>query len=169
MLVKQVIYVEGPKLGRINNSSDEQRILKILKAVVENLELEYASNILSNITPQYVIESGSMSFRLEILSSSELPNARSIAERCDQLMSTYVVLEQYVLTLVDLNKKHTSPSGSGYLSTAEQECRKIGEEINILSGFNGMQYVCSRISDEGGRVASRTLEYVWDGIGSWMG
>jgi len=169
MLGKQVIYVEGPIIGKISNSSDEQRIIKILGAVVENLKLEYSSDVLSSIKPQYVIESGSLNFCLEILLTSESASALSIAERCDKLMSAYVALEQYVLALVDLNMNHASSSGTGYLSTAERECRKLGEEIYTLAGLKGMQYVCSRINDERGRMASRELEYAWDGIGSWKG
>ena len=169
MTGEQLAYVQGPKIGKIRSSSDEQKLINILEAVIERLGAEFPSSILNKITPEGVLETGSMSFRLEITSSPGATNINKISSRCEQLMNIYVALEQSVSELVDLTKRYASPSGSGFLSIAEQSCRKIGETVNAKAGFKGMEYVCTRVGIIAGRVASRDLECAWDGIGNWMG
>jgi len=49
--------------------------------------------------------------------------------------------------------------------------RELGEQINSVAGFKGMQRACEEIrrscSDRGGGNASAPAEYIWDGIGGW--
>jgi hypothetical protein len=42
--------------------------------------------------------------------------------------------------------------------------RELGEELNRISGFSLMQYVCDSMPD----YDIRLLECAWDGIGDWM-
>jgi len=78
-------------------------------------------------------------------------------------------LEPYVQRLAELSRRTATSSGAGYLGAGEEQCRKIGEEIDAQWHFEGMVYVCDRIRDELGAAAARELEYAWDGIGSWRG
>ena len=164
----QMVYVQGPTLGKVVSQGDQQRLVRILEAAARILSEEYPDPPLQRITPECVAETGSMSCRL-LLSDADSRKALEVSARCENLMKLFASLEAHVQTLADIARMHATSSGFGFLSRAEQACRVVGQTVNTEAGFYGMTYVCQRITDVVGRAAARELERTWEGIGGWMG
>eukprot|EP01083_Nonionella_stella_P277852 944741_1 len=112
------------------------------------------------------LETKDMDFANEVVDGhkSLMHNFKATMEARDVLKShkydsKYIELDKYCDTI-------QTWGGNNYASGLWQhkrELRDIGQEIYDKYGHDGMVYVCEK-----NRMLSRTVEYIWDGIGRWM-
>jgi len=77
----------------------------------------------------------------------------------------------YTDELIRIGRKFPpdTQSASHFLNIANDETRKLGQQLHNTGGLRAMLLVHQRIRESLGTTAARELEAAWNGIGDWRG
>lgn len=96
--------------------------------------------------------------------------AKEAARKAAAARPSEAWFDEAVDKMVSIYREHPQGFVQGSGGAPEQELRRIGEMLNQRGGMDLMRAAHAEFASRCGVLgAARNLEFVWDGIGSWMG
>ena len=96
--------------------------------------------------------------------------AKEAARKAEAARPSEAWFDEAVDKMVSIYREHPQGFVRGSGGALEQELRRVGEMLNQKGGKDLMLAAHAEFASRCGVLgAARNVEFVWDGIGSWMG
>ena len=144
-----------------------------LRALAEELARPKSASSIAPPISAAAIDQQADLFRQLGFKVSGLEEAKAAARRTDEVRSGLAddpTFRSAVNRLLDIYQRHPQGFIQGSGGVSEQQIRNIGQGLDDLGGKELMLAVHADFADHCPFPgAARNLEFMWDGIGSWLG